>query len=138
LREQNSNPFEVLIDRDKNRKWWMFKDQFYWENENYTIREVKALILERLNKKKRKVDRAISIMDNDTFPKKNNNKRKIIPDEVKIFVWNRDSGKCVNCESNEHLEYDHIIPISKGGGNTARNIQLLCEKCNRSKGKSLI
>jgi len=52
---------------------------------------------------------------------------------VKNDVWNRDGGKCVECGSNERLEFDHIISYSKGGSNTARNIQLLCEKCNRSK-----
>ncbi len=59
--------------------------------------------------------------------------RQSIPNEVQIFVWNRDGGKCVKCGSQQNLEFDHIIPISKGGSNTARNIQLLCEKCNREK-----
>ena len=53
--------------------------------------------------------------------------------DVKDKVWRRDEGKCVECGSNENLEFDHIIPHSKGGANTYRNIQLLCEKCNRSK-----
>ena len=56
-----------------------------------------------------------------------------ITQEVKDKVWNRDGGKCVDCCSNENLEFDHIIPHSKGGANTYRNIQLLCEPCNRSK-----
>ena len=63
--------------------------------------------------------------------------RQPIPDDVKMFVWQRDNGRCVICGSQENLEYDHIIPISKGGSNTARNIQLLCEKHNRSKGGNL-
>ena len=63
--------------------------------------------------------------------------RERISDEVQVFVWNRDGGKCVKCGSQENLEYDHIIPISKGGSNTARNIQLLCEKCNHSKGANI-
>jgi hypothetical protein len=65
-------------------------------------------------------------------------RRDVIPDDVKMFVWNRDGGKCVKCGSQEKLEYDHVIPLSKGGSNTARNIQLLCEKCNRSKGGSIV
>ena len=56
-----------------------------------------------------------------------------ISQEVKDLVWNRDKGNCVQCSSNLKLEFDHIIPFSKGGSNTYRNIQLLCENCNRKK-----
>ena len=60
-------------------------------------------------------------------------KRKPIPQNVKDKVWRRDEGKCVSCGSNENLEFDHIIPHSKGGADTYRNLQLLCEPCNRKK-----
>jgi hypothetical protein len=63
--------------------------------------------------------------------------REGIPESVRIEVWRRDGGKCVKCGSRCKLEYDHIIPISKGGSNTARNIELLCEVCNRAKGASI-
>jgi 5-methylcytosine-specific restriction endonuclease McrA len=60
--------------------------------------------------------------------------RERIPDSVRLFVWQRDQGKCVKCGSAVKLEFDHIIPVIKGGSNTERNVQLLCEQCNRSKG----
>lgn len=65
--------------------------------------------------------------------KKENYRSRRISQEVVDAVWNRDGGKCIQCSSNENLEFDHIIPFSKGGANTYRNIQLLCESCNRSK-----
>ena len=65
--------------------------------------------------------------------KKTESKRHSIPQNVKDKVWNRDEGKCVECGSNENLEFDHMIPVSKGGANTYRNIQLLCETHNRKK-----
>lgn len=58
---------------------------------------------------------------------------RMIPQSVKDAVWRRDEGKCVFCGSQENLEFDHIIPFSLGGSNTYRNIQLLCQNCNRSK-----
>ena len=72
-----------------------------------------------------------SLINNE--PKTTLSKRNTISQDVKDKVWNRDGGKCVQCGSNEKLEFDHIIPVSKGGANTYRNIQLLCEPCNRSK-----
>jgi hypothetical protein len=62
---------------------------------------------------------------------------RTISQKVRDAVWRRDEGKCVQCGSNENLEFDHIIPFSKGGSNTKRNIQLLCESCNRKKSDNI-
>ena len=67
-----------------------------------------------------------------------NPNRFSIPSEVKREVWRRDQGKCSKCGSRENLEYDHIIPVSKGGSNTVRNIELLCQNCNRSKSNKIL
>jgi len=64
-------------------------------------------------------------------------RRRSIPQRVRTYVWRRDGGRCVQCGSREGLEFDHIVPVSKGGSNTARNIQLLCETCNREKSDSV-
>lgn len=64
-------------------------------------------------------------------------KRELIPQEVLDRVWNRDGGRCIKCGSQEKIEFDHIIPFSKGGSNTYRNLQILCEQCNRQKSNSI-
>jgi hypothetical protein len=69
------------------------------------------------------------------FEKTESARRERIPDKVKMFVWQRDEGKCVRCGSKKRLEFDHIISVAEGGSSTERNIQLLCETCNRQKGK---
>ena len=56
-----------------------------------------------------------------------------IPPDVRSEVYARDGGKCVNCRAEDYLEFDHIIPHSKGGANTVNNIQLLCRRCNLAK-----
>ena len=61
-------------------------------------------------------------------------RRETIPEHVRHAVWRRDQGRCVQCGSQENLEYDHLIPFSRGGSNTERNLQLLCQSCNRAKG----
>ena len=64
---------------------------------------------------------------------------RVIPTSVKVEVWKRDKGCCVICGSNKDLHFDHIIPYSKGGSSTtAKNIQILCSKCNLSKSDKII
>jgi hypothetical protein len=59
---------------------------------------------------------------------------RTIPQDVKIAVTLRDGGRCRICGSTKDLQYDHIIPYSKGGrSDDANNIQLLCGYHNRLK-----
>lgn len=62
---------------------------------------------------------------------------RVISQQVKDLVWRRDAGRCVECGSQENLEFDHIIPFSKGGASTYRNVQLLCQTCNRRKSNAI-
>lgn len=110
--------------------------------EEYRKREeeqIKSEIRERLLEKERRKNLELEVkeeMSNEGLFQDDVSYGKIresIPQEVQDRVWRRDGGTCVKCGSQEKLEFDHIIPISKGGANTYRNIQLLCESCNRKK-----
>jgi Holliday junction resolvasome RuvABC ATP-dependent DNA helicase subunit len=82
------------------------------------------------------IDEYFNFFGISNFKKESTPSRQILID-VQREVWRRDQGRCVMCQSQEYLELDHIIPFSKGGSNTARNIQLLCESCNRQKGAKI-
>ena len=60
-------------------------------------------------------------------------RRTRIPDDVRAFVWERDDGSCVQCHADADLQFDHVIPVARGGGNSVDNVQVLCGDCNRAK-----
>ena len=116
---------------------WFFKGDVYDVEDirkryKYNDEQIQLLILEHYDKERRKFERLRQRYKSEVVQRESR-RRERIPEQVRIAVWRRDGGKCVRCGSRENLEYDHIIPVSKGGSNTARNIELLCERCNREK-----
>lgn len=64
---------------------------------------------------------------------------RLIPTAVKLEVWARDKGQCVLCYSKENLHFDHDLPFSKGGTSlTAKNVRILCAKCNLQKSDKIL
>lgn len=62
-----------------------------------------------------------------------------IPGKVKLEVFKRDKGQCVQCGSKNNLHFDHLLPYSKGGTSLlVDNIQLLCARHNLEKSAKII
>ena len=109
------------------------QNNFFEVSGIYNEKEARLLVQEKLRKMRSEVDRLQKLdwNPNPTY------QRVAITELVRHEVWRRDQGKCVECGSVHRLEYDHLIPVSKGGSNTARNLRLLCETCNRTKSNKL-
>ena len=46
----------------------------------------------------------------------------------------RDKNTCQYCGSTKHLTIDHVMPVSRGGENTWKNMVTACFSCNNKKG----
>jgi HNH endonuclease len=95
---------------------------------------IKHLVL-RQERQYERVRREVAALEN--MEKLERVSREPIAESVRLFIWQRDRGQCVKCGSQKRLEFDHIIPVVEGGSSTERNVQLLCETCNRSKGPTI-
>ena len=75
-----------------------------------------------------------------TETKEGRREGRYIPREIMLKVVRRDSQLCQVCFKyvrDDELEFDHIIPVSKGGPTSVDNIRILCRDCNRSKSNTL-
>lgn len=117
--------------------YWAFNDKVYVTTDpDLSPEDVLALVNESANRRRLQLEKAHALQSM-TADLDSSKQRQAIPQSVKVTVWQRDGGRCVECASNEALEFDHIIPLAIGGANTFRNLQLLCSDCNRRKGATL-
>ncbi len=71
-------------------------------------------------------------------------KGRRIPAQVRREVHARDGGGCTfvsddghHCASRERLEYDHIVPVARGGDSTTENVRLRCRTHNQYEAKRM-
>ena len=113
----------------------LFQDAFHLVTGPYSSEEACLIFLKKFKKQRSEVE--FLVFRKDTPETEGQYERVRIAEETRNEVWRRDQGCCAKCKSVRNLEFDHIVPVSKGGSNSARNLQLLCETCNRRKSNSI-
>lgn len=74
-------------------------------------------------------------LDRDWIAVAEGTTRFAIPLATRETVLAREGRMCAYCGTTDGpFDFDHILPISKGGSNSASNLTLACAMCNRSKG----
>ena len=122
----------------RGSQYCLYKEIIYkFDRVGYSEEEMTLQIMELEDKERQKFERLRYKFSLAQREEGKGTKREQIPEPVRIAVWRRDGGRCARCGSRERLEYDHIIPLSRGGSSTVRNIELLCESCNRQKGNNI-
>jgi hypothetical protein len=90
-------------------------------------------LIERLEKRRR----AATANPRSAPPRPAKNPRTV-PAAVRRAVWERDAGRCTfvsdaghRCESRTRLEFDHEVPVARGGRATVEGIRLRCRAHNQ-------
>jgi hypothetical protein len=79
------------------------------------------------------LDAAIALSNQTMVAKSEGMPSRHIPRDIRQRAWQRYGGRCAECGSTQYLEFDHVIPVAKGGSNSDANVQLLCRGCNLKK-----
>lgn len=133
--QERQREYPLLVVRLGDRRYWQFRDYFYWDNEGLSVDAVHALLVTREQRQGQRISRAQQMVAMGSQPRRS--VRGAIPDDVKQFVWRRDGGRCRNCGSRVELQFDHVIPVAMGGSSEPDNLQVLCGPCNRRKGPAI-
>ncbi len=80
---------------------------------------------------------AIGKANQTIVAKRDDRVNRHIPRDVRQRVWQKYGGRCAECSADQYLEFDHIVPIAKGGSNGENNVQLLCRRCNNAKSDAI-
>ena len=119
IKDIRSMVFEYVVDRAKSNGY-----------KQITIPSIPGIIYQAVEAE------LITQIEAENLKKRNKRKPLSVKTRVRIMV--RDGGKCLICDSPNHLEVDHIKPLLLLGTDDDENLQTLCETCHNIKGLTCI
>ncbi len=135
LDEKNVFRFQTVRERTRYRQVNYERTSYSVLQEGDSFSADYALILERY--------RMLEAIGFETTVSAYNSssQRKLMTKDLREKIAARDNYTCRICgkymPDGVGLQIDHIVPIKKGGKSVESNLQVLCSKCNASKGSKL-
>lgn len=84
------------------------------------------------------VHMASCVIETDYEKAKSSARAALRDKSLRDSLFSASKFLCASCQSSEDLTIDHILPVVLGGGSERSNLQVLCRRCNSSKGKRFI
>lgn len=127
LGSQSTSP--MLVSRSDGRRWWWYRDRFWWDDSKLTPDEFKTAIqasdLDRSLHHHLLGEARAHALGTVTA----SNSGEPLPDRVRRAVWRRDRGRCVDCGTVDGLGFERIIPGTIGVSVTPDDFALCCRTC---------
>src|SRR5262249_8991220 len=108
------------------RSWWWYLNRCWWDDESLRRRHLEERVLRRDLQRMLEADAvsrariAVLGVDDDELP---------VPDSLHLSVWARYRGRCVDCGSDDRVNFDRIIATSRRRSESSLNFELRCQAC---------
>jgi hypothetical protein len=100
--------------------------------------DIAAVLRESLRLAKQALEKRRYAQVSKPRPGRRTKSARHIAAHVRREVWTRDQGRCTfvsdtghRCESRTRLEFDHVLPVARGGEATSANLRLRCRAHNQ-------
>lgn len=133
----------LYIDRKQRRVY----EKTYWDARRDAKREIVLRSVhrnyahhQRLQQKYRTTERFKELHRKDSAVRRARMRRVYVEPVDYGALYAKSTKRCAYCGipvSFKETEFDHYIPISKGGRHEAKNIRISCGSCNRAKAARL-
>ena len=124
---------------DAERKKWFKREIASFNSKDYP-KSIPKIFLEASCKVFGHICPVFFVAEPLTETKERRRHNRSIPREVMLKVARRDGQICQKCNKpvmDNEVEFDHLIPYSRGGESTEKNLRLVHRDCNRKKSSSL-
>jgi hypothetical protein len=119
----------ILVAKGGGRQWWWYLDRFWWDHDGLAAAEVQDIVLQADFHRKQQSDAVARartvVLGAGGVPLQTDH----VSEQVRLAVWCRDRGRCVDCGSREAIAFDPIVSFSDGGSDTPANVELRCQSC---------
>ena len=126
----------IVYDKKKGEKYELTPEEFndYEKNADHILdfEQFKSLEIMKAGKM---IDKYFNVLKknykkgrrayDDTEYRRN---RKLIRKQQRYCVWCGSAGT-----SNNKLQVDHIVPVSKNGSHHISNLRILCQSCHKTR-----
>ena len=131
---QKTSPRMLL--KGHGRQWWWYSDRFWWDDTRLSTRELQAAVHEAdlMAALRRHLTDVARVSASGSI--NGDGALGALPDHVRVEVWRRDDGRCVDCGSEEDLGFALVgVSETEPDAPSVDEIELLCKLCSSLRGQ---